>query len=108
MLGHAELQATIPILCSACDSLLKEIDIEIDIRSLREDCPTCGASLAETLRKQATGQGAKLQGLLPRLQTAYELTQFKFDIPKINSFLKLPTEGSLCISGYNANLLLIR
>jgi hypothetical protein len=95
-------------LCSACGSVLKETDIEIDIHSVREDCPNCGESLATTLRKQVKSQTAELPLQAPRLRTAYELTQFRFDIPKIDSLLRLPTEGLLYLVGYNANLLLTR
>jgi len=93
-------------LCSKCGSVLGETYIQIEISAVVEDCPKCGATLADTLRRQQATIEPKLS--LPKIQTAYDLMKFRFDITKIDSFLHLGSAGSLCISGYKANLLLTR
>jgi hypothetical protein len=100
-------------LCSKCGSILRETSIQIDLSSIVvEECPNCGASLADTLttKQQRTIIEPKLLLSVPKIQTAYDLMQFKFDIPKIDSFLQpLATAGLLCGIGYKeANLLLTR
>lgn len=85
--------------------MLKETDAEIKIEAVIEDCPNCGAALASNLKRQSAIQ-ASLN--LPKLQTAYDLTRFKIDIEKLAKVMPLSTTGSLCIVGYNANLLLTR
>jgi hypothetical protein len=98
-------------LCSKCGSILRETSIQIDLSSVVvEECPNCGASLADTLttKQQRTIIEPKLPSV-PKIQTAYDLMQFKFDIPKIDSFLlPLATAGVLCVVSYKANLLLTR
>jgi hypothetical protein len=95
-------------------SILRETSIQIDLSSVVvEECPNCGASLADTLttKQQHTIIEPKLLPSAPKIQTAYDLMQFKFDIPKIDSFLlPLATAGCLlCVIGYKeANLLLTR
>jgi DNA-directed RNA polymerase subunit RPC12/RpoP len=93
-------------LCSKCGSMLKETYEQIEISTIIEDCPTCGALLADTLTKQRKRE-IELTSL-PRFQTAYDLTKFKIDIDKISKFMPLTTIGSLCIVGQTANLLLTR
>lgn len=93
-------------LCSKCGSVLRETNIQIEISAVVEGCPKCGATLADTLRRQQATIEPKLS--LPKIQTAYDLMKFRFDIAKIDSFLHLGSAGSLCISGYKANLLLTR
>ena len=94
-------------LCSKCGSILKETDAKIEISTVIEDCPKCGAFLAGTLTKRNTAE-TELQQKLPQFQRAYDLTRFKIDIEKLSKFMPLSTTGSLCISGYKANLLLTR
>ena len=93
-------------LCSKCGSMLKETYEQIEISTVSEDCPSCGAFLANTLTKQRKRE-IELTSL-PRFQTAYDLTKFKIDIDKISKFMPLATMGSLCIVGQTANLLLTR
>jgi predicted RNA-binding Zn-ribbon protein involved in translation (DUF1610 family) len=107
-------------LCSKCGSILRETTIEIDISSsgVDEECPNCGASLAETLitKKKKHQQQKhittviepKLLPSLPKIQSAYDLMKVKYDIPKIDSFMSLPIYGLLYVVGYKANLLLTR
>jgi hypothetical protein len=81
-----------------------------------EEYPYCGASLADTLTTATTKQQQRTiiehkKLPAPKIQTAYDLlnAQFKFDIPKIDSFLQLATSGLLFIVGYKeANLILAR
>jgi transcription initiation factor TFIIIB Brf1 subunit/transcription initiation factor TFIIB len=112
-------------LCSTCGSVLKETTEYIEICSLgEEECPNCGASLAESLitkkkkelqqnhhqqqQQHTTNIEPKLASF-PKIQTAYDLMKFKYDIPKIDSFMPLATSGLLCVVGYKeANLLLTR
>jgi hypothetical protein len=105
-------------LCSKCGSILRETSIQIDLSSIvvKEECPNCGAYLADTLttkqQQRTIIEPPKLLLSVPtKIQTAYDLMQFKFDIPKIDSFLlPLATAGGLlCVVGYKeANLLLTR
>lgn len=92
--------------CSKCGSILKETDTQIEISTVIEDCPNCGAFLANTLTKQRKRE-IELTSL-PRFQTAYDLTKFRIDIDKIGKLMPLSTTGSLCIVGESANLLLTR
>jgi hypothetical protein len=92
-------------LCSKCGSILKETSADVQISSVREDCPSCGTILSESLTKRSRVE-PRLQLLKP--QTAYDLFRFGFDIEKIDSFMKLGTEGSLCVVGYKSNLILAR
>lgn len=114
-------------LCSTCGSVLKETTEYIEICSLgEEECPNCGASLAESLitkkkeeqqhhyhyhyhQQQHTTNIEPRLASFPKIQTAYDLMKFKHDIPKIDSFMPLATSGLLCVVGYKeANLLLTR
>lgn len=93
-------------LCNKCGSIIKETDVQIEISTVTEDCPNCGALLANTLTKQRKRE-IELTSL-PRFQTAFDLTKFKIDIDKISKFMPLSTTGSLCLVGQSANLLLTR
>ena len=90
--------------CSSCGSILKETAEYIDIHSLKEECPQCGSMLADTLQSQAI----KPRLDFPHFQTADTLLKFRFDVPKIDSFLGLASTDLCCITGYNANQLLTR
>lgn len=92
-------------LCAKCGSILKETNANIEISAITEECPNCGAFLANTLTKRNNRQ---VETALPKFQTAYDLTQFKIDIEKINKFMPLSNTGALAIIGSNANLLLTR
>lgn len=92
-------------MCSKCGSVLKETNASIDISAITEDCPNCGASLANALTKR---NNAQIETALPKFQTAYDLTQFKIDIEKISKFMPLSNTGALAIIGSNANVLLTR
>jgi hypothetical protein len=92
-------------LCAACGSILKETSIDIET-SLVEDCPKCGAFLANALKKRYIELEAAIS--LPKFQSAYDLTKFKIDIEKISKLMPLSSTGSLCIAGHKANLLLTR
>jgi hypothetical protein len=85
--------------------VLKETDAEIEIEAVVEDCPNCGADLASNLKRRAE---TAVTLSLPKLQTAYDLTRLKIDIEKLAKVMPLSSTGSLCISGYNTNLLLTR
>jgi hypothetical protein len=91
--------------CSKCGSVF-DTDRQVDVSVVIEDCPTCGAFLANTLTKRNVA--TELEPTQPKFQTAYDLTRFKIDIEKISKFMPLASTGSLCIAGYNANLLLTR
>ena len=60
--------------------------------------------LADTLERQTI----KPRLDAPQFQTADALLKFRFDIPKIDAFLRLASSDLCCITGYNANLLLTR
>jgi hypothetical protein len=94
-------------LCAKCGSILRETNADIEITTVTEDCPVCGASLSSNLKRQAKNDKTMLSDM-PKFQVAYDLVRFKFDIKKIDNFMPLADTGSLCISGYDANLLLTR
>jgi hypothetical protein len=95
-------------LCSTCDSVLKETSEYIEIHSLREECPSCGSMLSESLIRRSLRPEAEISA--PKIQTADTLLlkKLRFDIPKIDSFVGLAATDLCCISGYGANLLLTR
>ena len=104
-------------LCSACGSVLKETAAEyIEILSSREQCPNCGSMLAESLIRKTLGhEEVTISSPPPKIQTADILLlqqlkkkKLRFDIPKIDSFIRLASTDLCCISGYDANLLLTR
>ncbi len=70
--------------------------------------------LADTLRQQRYVSQALQKPSIkpsiapPKIQTAYDLMKFRFDIAKIDSVLHVGSAGLLCIVGYKANLLLTR
>jgi hypothetical protein len=93
-------------LCSTCGSVLKETSEDIEIHSLKEECPSCGSMLAESLKKRPIQPDIKFSPL--KIQTAYALLKLRFGITKIDSFLGLGSVDSCCITGSSANLLLTR
>jgi DNA-directed RNA polymerase subunit RPC12/RpoP len=95
-------------LCSTCGSVLKETSEYIEIHSLREECPSCGSMLSESLIRRSLRPEAEISA--PKIQTADTLLlkKLRFDIPKIDSFIGLAATDLCCISGYGANLLLTR
>jgi DNA-directed RNA polymerase subunit RPC12/RpoP len=99
-------------LCSNCGSILKQSAEYIEIHFLREEqCPNCGSVLAESLTRKVLRHEVKI--VTPKIQTADTLLlkkkkKLRFDIPKIDSFIGLAATDLCCISGYGANLLLIR
>jgi hypothetical protein len=95
-------------LCSKCGSILKETSREIEISTVNEDCPNCGTSLANNLKRRIANTITNNAKTAPKFQVAFDLVRFKFDIKKIDAFMPLASTGSLCISGYSANLLLTR
>jgi len=78
----------------------------IQIHSLREECPECGSLLADSLQRRPFQ--TEIKQTVPKFQTADTLLKFRFDIPKIDSFLGLATTDSCCITGLEANLILTR
>lgn len=94
-------------LCNKCGSMLKETYEHVEISTVNEDCPNCGANLTNNLTRRSSTV-AEVKPSLPRFQTAYDLTKFKIDIAKISKFMPLAMTGSLCIVGSSANLLLTR
>lgn len=93
-------------LCSECGCVLRETAEDIEISSVKEECPSCGTVLAQSLKKR-TNEPKPLQQL-PRLQTAYDLLRFSFGVEKLDSLMRLGSAGSLCIVGHKANLILTR
>jgi hypothetical protein len=102
------MQVICQYLCSTCGSVLKETAEYIEIHSLREECPSCGSMLSESLIRRSLRPEAEISA--PKIQTADTLLlkKLRFDIPKIDSFVGLAATDLCCISGYGANLLLTR
>jgi Rad51 len=105
--------------CSKCDTLLKETNLDIGFSNSKEECPSCGSLVSETLRKEkekeeheaTTNINSPLS--LPKIQTVYEgfSSRLTFDIEKIDSFVDLTTGDTACIIAANkkhANTLLTR
>lgn len=103
-------------------SILKEVTEQIDHFNTKEECPSCGALLIETLQNRTEPikpeekhlhKNKESYSLLPnscsyslstKFQTAYQQienysTKFSFDISKIDSLLDLNACGCLCIIG---------
>ncbi len=93
-------------LCSTCGSVLKETSEYIEIHSLREECPSCGTLLAESLQRMPLRPA--IRWTPPKIQTADSLLKLRFDIAKIDSFLGLGKSDLCCITGFHANLVLTR
>jgi DNA-directed RNA polymerase subunit RPC12/RpoP len=97
-------------LCSTCGSVLKVIAEYIEIHSLREECPSCGSMLSESLIRRSLRPEVEISA--PKVQTADTLLlkkkKLRFDIPNIDSFIGLAATDLCCISGYGSNLLLTR
>jgi DNA-directed RNA polymerase subunit RPC12/RpoP len=102
------MQVICQYLCSTCGSVLKETAEYIEIHSLREECPSCGSMLSESLIRRSLRPETEISA--PKIQTADTLLlkKLRFDIPKIDSFVGLAATDLCCISGYGANLLLTR
>ena len=64
--------------------------------------------LSESLIRRSLRPEAEISA--PKIQTADTLLlkKLRFDIPKIDSFVRLAATDLCCISGYGANLLLTR
>lgn len=71
---------------------------------MREECPSCGSMLADSLKRRTI----KPRLEVPQFQTADTLLKFRFDIPKIDAFLGLAGTDLCCITGHDANLILTR
>lgn len=103
------MQVVRQYLCSTCGSVLKETAEYLEIHSLREECPSCGSMLSESLIRRSLRPEAEISA--PKIQTADTLLlkkKLRFDIPTIDSFVGLAATDLCCISGYGANLLLTR
>ncbi|MFL6488649.1 MAG: hypothetical protein ACJ70V_03390 [Nitrososphaera sp.] len=83
---------------------------------MKEECPSCGSTLAESLIRKTLRHEAEISPpppllLPPPIQTADNLlvlNKLRFDIPSIDSFIELSERDLCCISGYGANMLLTR
>ena len=109
--------------CSCCGNVLKKnTTLVIQNQQLKEECPSCGALLIDTLQNRRrlsqsiSGQQQvttnithkPTEHLSVEFQTAYQqikdsssnsINKFPFDINKIDSLLNLNARGSLCIIG---------
>ena len=94
-------------MCSKCGSIF-DTDRHVEISKVTEDCPKCGAFLADSLNRRRNIVANNVQLNTPKFQTAFDLTRFKIDIEQINKFMPLSDTGTLAIIGQNANLLLTR
>jgi DNA-directed RNA polymerase subunit RPC12/RpoP len=103
--------------CSTCGKVLKEtpsLDLQYD--QLKEECPSCGSLLVETLQNRRLSLSLLQQnpvvntvrkpaeGLSSDFQIAYQQVEsnairLAFDIEKLDSLLNLSAQGSLCIIG---------
>lgn len=105
------------LFCSSCGKILKESStIELQNEQLKEECPSCGSLLIDTLENRRLSlsaiqqQGAHdishktIEKISVNFQTAHrqiEASNIKlsFDIDRLDSLFNLNTHGSLCIKG---------
>jgi DNA-directed RNA polymerase subunit RPC12/RpoP len=104
--------------CSSCGKILKDsTTLEIQNQQLKEECPSCGVLLVDTLQNRTvsasvpqqaaivtTATPKSVQDLSAEFRTAFHQIEdssikFTFDIEKIDSLLNLNAYGSLCIIG---------
>ena len=104
--------------CSSCGQILKDsTTLEIQNQQLKEECPSCGVLLVDTLQNRTvsasvlqqaaivtTATPKSVQDLSAEFRTAFHQIEdssikFTFDIEKIDSLLNLNAYGSLCIIG---------
>ena len=103
--------------CSSCGKILKNsTTLKIQRQQLKEECPSCGALLLDTLQNRrasspmpeqavvANAAPTSLQDLSVEFRTAFHQIEdssvkFTFDIEKIDSLLNLNAHGRLCIIG---------
>jgi DNA-directed RNA polymerase subunit RPC12/RpoP len=104
--------------CSSCGKILNESStLDVQKEQLKEECPSCGALLSNTLQntelspplshsQQVTSDltSKSVEHLSVDFQTAFRQIQdlnirFAFDIEKIDSILDLEATGTLCIIG---------
>src|SRR5215216_1819571 len=104
--------------CSSCGKILKDsTTLEIQNQQLKEECPSCGVLLVDTLQNRTvsasvpqqaaivtTATPKSVQDLSAEFRTAFHQIEdssikFAFDIEKIDSLLNLNAYGSLCIIG---------
>lgn len=95
--------------CKKCTTLLKETETPIDYaKGISEECPTCGHQISEILQVRKFDLK---QGIVPKLQTAYELNaKLTFDVAEIDGLMSLSIGDRACICGSprQANLLVTR
>jgi Rad51 len=104
--------------CSRCEKVLKESSVlELEIGQVKEECPSCGASLNDNLQKRRISSGSSQEqqvatGIYRKpvkhspadLKTAYRqikdsTSRLAIDIPEVDTLLNLNIHGSLCIIG---------
>ena len=98
--------------CSSCGKILKDsTTLEIQNQQIKEECPSCGALLLDTLQNRAVSTSVSQQAAvanatskLMEFRTALHQIEdssvkFVFDIEKIDSLLNLNAHGTLCIVG---------
>jgi DNA-directed RNA polymerase subunit RPC12/RpoP len=104
--------------CSSCGKILSESSTQIQKEQLKEECPSCGALLSNTLQNMKLSSPLSqlqqsvtsdpihqpIEHLSVEFQTAYRQIQdlgirFAFDIEKIDLLLDLKATGTLCIIG---------
>ena len=103
--------APVRYFCPRCNTLLKETEVPVDyvVSTLVEECPACGSSLQDNLRKElASSQSPQAP---PKFHTAYDFAaKLTFDIEQVDRLLTLSLGDRLCIvgGGRYANLLITR
>ena len=98
--------------CSSCGKILKNnTTLEVQNQQIKEECPSCGALLIDTLQNRTVSASVPQQGVVTNatpksvgFRTAFHQIEdssikFAFDIQKIDSLLNLNAYGSLCIIG---------
>jgi len=95
-------------MCSRCNALLKSTAATIDRFAVKEDCPSCGMPLSQTLtvRKPKAAHVSTMPNR-PEFKHANEYPRLRFGIPELdNTLTPLVAGDTLCISGPHATSLL--
>ena len=93
--------------CGHCNTVLKELDSEINLVHSMEPCPFCGTLLNDSLQKRKM----LCESHSPRIvfQKASQLSKLTFDIDKIDSILHFLTPNQkICLAGIHTQKLVER
>jgi len=99
---HLRFGPLLQYFCSSCGKILKNnTTLEVQNQQIKEECPSCGALLIDTLQNRTVSASVPQQGVVTNatpksveFRTAFHQIEdisvkFAFDIHKIDSLLNL-------------------